>query len=47
MTRRTGPLGVGFEPESPAARTTASTHVMGAPPTELNSATMRGNLKEP
>ena len=39
MTRRRGPLGAGFEPGSPAARTTASTHVAGAPPTELNSAT--------
>ena len=37
MTCRIGPLGVGFEPGSPAARTVASTHGAGAVPTELYS----------
>ena len=34
MTCRIGPLGVGCEPGSPAARTVASTHGAGALTTE-------------
>ena len=39
MTHRIGPLGGGFEPGSPAVRTVASTYVVGALPTGLNTTT--------
>ena len=41
MTWRIGPLGARFEPGSPAVRTVASTHGVGALPTELNTTTRR------